>query len=223
MPVKGGLAGKSRLSVPGGGNRQEWAHAVALDTIAAAAACPVGVVLVVTNAATIAASVRHLASDRPVPTGGHCADVRVVADPGCGLNAALTAGANAARQVDPRVAVAALLGDLPALRPQDLQWALAAASQHERSFVPDRLGTGTVLLTAGPGQRLNPQFGPGSATRHGAHATRLDLELPHLRTDVDDAQDLAVAASLGVGPRTKVLLHAAAEMGVTRRAAPQES
>jgi 2-phospho-L-lactate guanylyltransferase len=107
--------------------------------------------------------------------------------------------------------VAVLLGDLPALRPDDLLAALRAAGGHLRAVVPDVEGTGTVLLTARDGASLEPSFGPGSAARHqAAGATRLDLELPHLRTDVDDDRGLAVALALGVGPATAGVLAAAA-------------
>ncbi|MBY0389174.1 MAG: 2-phospho-L-lactate guanylyltransferase, partial [Mycobacterium pseudokansasii] len=52
-----------------------------------------------------------------------------------------------------------LQGDLPALQPQELAEAIAAARQHQRSFVADRRGTGTAALCAF-GAALDPQFGP---------------------------------------------------------------
>ncbi|EUA04580.1 2-phospho-L-lactate guanylyltransferase [Mycobacterium kansasii 824] len=51
-----------------------------------------------------------------------------------------------------------LQGDLPALQPQELAEAIAAARQHQRSFVADRCGTGTAALCAF-GAALDPQFG----------------------------------------------------------------
>lgn len=100
-----------------------------------------------------------------------------------------------------------LLGDLPALRPEDLRAALAACARLDRAVVPDADGSGTVLLTGlGPG-RLEPSFGPGSAARHEALGhVRLPLDLPRLRTDVDDAASLAAAVALGAGPRTLAAL-----------------
>jgi 2-phospho-L-lactate guanylyltransferase len=99
--------------------------------------------------------------------------------------------------------VAALLGDLPALRPADLLAALDAAADHPRALLPDASGEGTVLLTARDAATLVPAFGPGSARAHErAGHTRLDLDLPRLRTDVDDDTDLATAARLGLGPAT---------------------
>ena len=97
--------------------------------------------------------------------------------------------------------MAALVGDLPALRPAELDAALTAAAAHPAAFVADHLGTGTTLLTAGPATTLAPHFGPGSAAAHARGAVALSAG-PGLRTDVDTAADLARAAELGVGMRT---------------------
>src|SRR5436305_745035 len=70
---------------------------------------------------------------------------RTVPDaPDRGLNPALDHGALSTGAV----AVAALSSDLPALRPQELAAALAAAAAADRCFVADAAGTGTTLLTA---------------------------------------------------------------------------
>jgi 2-phospho-L-lactate guanylyltransferase len=128
--------------------------------------------------------------------------VSVCADPGQGLNAAIAAGLRRAAE-DGRH-TAALLGDLPALTPGDLLDALSAASSHSQSFVPDRQGTGTVLRC---GRAFTPRFGPGSAAAHEADgAVRLALDLPRLRTDVDDRESLLLARSLRVGPSTESAL-----------------
>lgn len=130
-----------------------------------------------------------------------------------GLNAALAEAAEHAATTWPEDGVAALVGDLPALRPAELDEALARAAAHRRAFVPDSAGTGTTLLAAGPGVALAPSFGPGSAARH-----RLDaVELPAgagLRHDVDTAEDLISAARLALGPATASALAAS---GVTVR------
>ena len=131
-----------------------------------------------------------------------------VADPGRGLNAAARAGLERARaRLAEHAGVAVLLGDLPALRPQDLLTALAACGEHDRAVVPDADGSGTVLLTARDGIP-EPEFGRGSAARHAVGATLLDLGLPRLRRDVDTADDLASAIELGVGTRTSAVLAA---------------
>jgi 2-phospho-L-lactate guanylyltransferase len=112
---------------------------------------------------------------------------------------------------------AVLLGDLPALRPGDLQDALAAAWRvltgpsrrcpPRMAFVPDTDGSGTVLLAATAADAMDPAFGTGSAAEHARRgATRLELPLPRLRRDVDDLADLEAALALGCGPQTTALL-----------------
>jgi 2-phospho-L-lactate/phosphoenolpyruvate guanylyltransferase len=174
--------------------------ALLADTVAAALCCPdVGTVLVVTD---------DPAADRLVRRLG----ARTVADePDEGLNPALAHGA--AGLPGP---VAALSSDLPALRPDELATALAAAAGHRRAFVADGHGSGTTLLTARD-VPLDPRFGPGSAAAHAASgAVPLPGALPGLRRDVDTAGDLAAAAALGVGRHTAALLAL-----LNRRAAPR--
>lgn len=192
VPVKGTAAAKSRLSLVAGRRRYDLAVALALDTIAAAADTPGVRLVVVTSDGRIAAEAEGLGA-------------AIVPDPGSGLSAAIDAGtARAAR--DGTGGMAVLLGDLPALRPTDLTAALAACGRAGTAFVPDAGGDGTVLLAATEPAWLRPAFGPGSAHAHAAHAARLDLDLPHLRRDVDVAADLAQVARLGVGARTAALL-----------------
>lgn len=114
------------------------------------------------------------------------------------LNSAVSSAAGA---VDvPNVVV--LQGDLPALQTQELTEAISAARHHERSFVADRLGTGTAVLCAF-GTALDPRFGPDSAARHRrSGAIELTGAWPGLRCDVDTPADLAAARQLGVGPAT---------------------
>lgn len=220
VPVKGGSAAKSRLHPPAGVPRAALALALASDCLTACAeGMPRGRLLVVT-------------SDPTVRTLADGLGARVVGDPGQGLDAAVRAGRDAAVRagrdavragadlaegqsertaVAPSIAV--LLGDLPALRPGDLRAALGAAAAYPLALVPDAAGTGTVLLTALAGRQLEPAFGAGSAARHvEAGHQRLDLDLPRLRTDVDDDRDLAAVLALGVGPATAALLGAAATL-----------
>ena len=218
VPVKGGAAAKSRLHPPPGISRVDLARAIAHDCLTAVCAgMPRGRVHVVTAAADVAGLAARLGAV-------------VVDDPGAGLNAAVRAGLRAAaaarrdggharpgsdgaldrtdrpdRAARPGVAV--LLGDLPALRPEDLTTALASAAVLDRAVVPDAVGTGTVLLTAVGGHLPEPAFGSGSADRHTAAGhVRLELDLPRLRTDVDDDASLGVALTLGVGPATRACL-----------------
>jgi len=98
--------------------------------------------------------------------------------------------------------IVVLQGDLPALQTQELAEAIAAARHHERSFVADRLGTGTAALCAF-GTALDPQFGPDSCARHRrSGAIELTGAWPGLRCDIDTPDDLAVARRLGMGPTT---------------------
>ena len=98
--------------------------------------------------------------------------------------------------------IVALQGDLPALQPQELAEAIAAARAYRRSFVGDRHGTGTSALFAF-GVALDPQFGPDSAQRH-RHSGAIELTgaWPGLRCDIDTPDDLLVARRLGVGVAT---------------------
>jgi 2-phospho-L-lactate guanylyltransferase len=194
IPVKCQGSAKSRLHPPAGVARADLAHAIALDTIAAAL---VGIspahLVVVTSDEHTAAFVRH--------RGGI-----VVPDPGDGLNSAIRLGIRQVERGPGPGPTAVLLGDIPTLRPKDLVAALSACAAHRRALVPDASGSGTVLLSAlSPGD-LQPRFGPDSARRHSRGCVRLDLDLPALRTDVDDDVTLSQAIGIGVGRHTAVVL-----------------
>lgn len=226
VPTRGGF-GKSRLVAPPGTDHAELARAIARDTVEAARRCPaVREVVVVTGDETLAAwaaAARGTAVASAHRSGVSLtpAPCRVVGDPATGLAGAIAAGLATL----PSGSVAAvLLGDIPTLTPGDLAMALAAARRvvgddptagrapgesagipRAAAFVPDAEGRGTVLLV-GRTTDLRPAFGPGSAQRHARHATRLDLDLPRLRRDVDDATTLQAAERLGVGPHTGAAL-----------------
>lgn len=197
VPVKGGATAKSRLHPPSGVDREELALALATDCLTACCAgMPPARVVVVTSDAHVAQMATSLGT-------------RVVADPGAGLNAAAAAGRDFVVAAGPDRPVAVLLGDLPALRAGDLTTALGAATAYPRAVVADAAGGGTVLLTALVGADLVPAFGAGSSRRHqGAGYHLLDLDLPRLRTDVDDDAGLQAALALGVGPATRHTLGA---------------
>ncbi|MFC9428457.1 2-phospho-L-lactate guanylyltransferase [Streptomyces sp. NPDC056987] len=194
VPLKPLRIAKSRLAAAtGDALRPRLALAFALDTVAAALACPVvREVAVVTDDPTAAAELSALGA-------------RIVPDtPADGLNAALAHGARAVRAVRPRAAVAALNADLPALRPAELALVLAAAEDFPRAFLTDAAGIGTTLLTAGPGVELNPAFGGPSRMGHmSTGAVEILLAgVDSVRRDVDTGEDLLRAAELGLGPRT---------------------
>ncbi|MFB8188727.1 2-phospho-L-lactate guanylyltransferase [Microbacterium sp. NPDC055988] len=193
IPVKRAEIGKSRLRIPGV-DREPLARAIALDTVEAAAACErVAQVIVVTRDEVTATALRLLPR------------VRLVRDRSEGLTAAIEQGVGAAPGDRPR---AVLLGDLPALRPDELARALAFASSHPRAFVPDAEGTGTVLATARAGFDLRTCFGGDSAAAHRAAGfTEVGLPvLSGLRRDLDRAEHLRDARRAGLGPRTSALV-----------------
>jgi 2-phospho-L-lactate guanylyltransferase len=200
VPVKGST-GKSRLEHP---DRARLAAAIALDTLdAVRRARLVAEVVVVTADDRLAEEVAG--PDAAGPDAAGPAPVRVVRDPGAGLNGAVAAGLAA---VAPHRGRAALLGDLPALDPADLDAALELAAERPRALVPDAEGAGTTLITARPGEPLHPSFGEDSRALHEAAGfTPLDVPAAStLRRDVDTARQLQAAAVLGLGPRTSALL-----------------
>lgn len=192
VPVKALDRAKSRLSTRTAGRRRSLALAFALDTVGAALACPeVERVLVV--------------GDDEVREAVTALGAAWVPDPGDGLNPAVVAGAAAAggRGSAP---VAALVGDLPALRPDELGLALRLAEQVELGIVADSAGIGTTLLARRDGGDLAPRFGARSRAAHRA-AGAVELEAPPgalagLRRDVDTEVELWDARRLGVGAAT---------------------
>lgn len=194
IAVKRLAAAKTRLApVFSARTRESVVLAMLVDTVTAAAGvAAVGSITVVTpDDAAAAAAVRLGAQVIADPTPeGHD-------DP---LNHAI---ATAERFVAESFAnVVALQGDLPALQTQELAEAIAAARAHRRSFVADRLATGTAALCAF-GTALEPQFGSDSAARHRrSGAIELTGAWPGLRCDVDTPADLAAARRLGIGGST---------------------
>lgn len=220
VPVKGLRHAKSRLApavahLPGPDRaraHRALARALVADTLAAVAAADVRRTVVVTAEPAALTDV--------VPPG-----VIILTDGGGGLNAAVRRGVEHLRDRERPTLVAALQGDLPALRPAELDDALDAArrvlaSPAPAAFVPDHVGTGTTLLVGGPGRGLDPRFGPMSADAHrAAGAVALDGRWPGLRTDVDTPDDLTLARALGLGPATSGWL-ADAPRAETASAAP---
>lgn len=189
IPVKGGPGAKSRL-----GAGPDLALAMAQDCVSAAlGAARTGQVVVVTGDAETGAALGRLQG-----RGRRARVVRQGVDRP-GLSAAIEAGSGVLGE---RCVV--LLGDLPALRPGDLDAALEALTRpvdrDGAAFVPDAAGDGTVLLAARDRAHLVPRFGPASAAAHvGAGATPVVLVNPRLRADVDTPADLLAALDLGIG------------------------
>ncbi len=194
IAVKRLTAAKTRLApVFSARTRESVVLAMLVDTLSAAAGvASVGSITVITpdeaaSAAAAALGANVLADPTPE---GH-------SDP---LNNAI---AVAEREVAGSFSnIVVLQGDLPALQTQELAEAVAAARHHRRSFVADRLATGTAALFAF-GSALDPKFGSDSSARHRrSGAMELTGAWPGLRCDVDTPADLAAARRLGVGAAT---------------------
>jgi len=196
VPVKRLALAKTRLAAVAGRHRTDLALAFALDTVEAALGCDlVRAVVAVTDEPDAAIALAGLGA------------LIVGDEPDAGLNPALVHGAATARAAHPGCGVGALSADLPALRPGELFLALLEAAGHDVSFVRDAAGDGTTLLLARDGVAFEPQFGAGSARLHvTAGALELAGDLPSLRRDVDTEGDLAVAAALGLGPRSRAVV-----------------
>ncbi|MGV0066497.1 2-phospho-L-lactate guanylyltransferase [Mycobacterium colombiense] len=194
IAVKRLAAAKTRLApVFSARTRESVVLAMLMDTLTAAGRVrSLGSITVITPDDAAAAAATELGADvlaDPTPEGHP--------DP---LNNAIATAERAVGNSFTNVVV--LQGDLPALQTQELNEAIAAARQHRRSFVADRLATGTAALFAF-GSPLAPQFGPDSSARHrSSGAIELTGAWPGLRCDVDTPTDLAAARRLGVGAAT---------------------
>ncbi|HXO79471.1 MAG TPA: 2-phospho-L-lactate guanylyltransferase [Mycobacterium sp.] len=194
VAVKRLTAAKTRLApIFSARTRESVVLAMLVDTLTAASrVSSVRRITVVTPDDVAAAAASELGAEvltDPTPDG-HL-------DP---LNNAIAAAERVVSQSVSNIVV--LQGDLPALQPQELAEAIAAARRYERSFVADRLGTGTAALCAF-GTALDPRFGPDSSAQH-RHSGAIELTgaWPGLRCDIDTPGDLAVARRLGMGPAT---------------------
>lgn len=199
LPVKPPSRGKSRLADLSDEARTALASAFALDTASACLATPsVGAVLAVTDDALFASALVGLGCDA-IPDG--------VTDD---LNGSLRLAAAEAVRRWPALRPVALCGDLPALRPVDLEAALSSMADGP-AFVADASGTGTTLYSAAVAS-FAPCYGLDSARLHAASgAVPVTGELVSLRHDVDTLEDLRSAVPLGLGPRTTLV---AAQLGV---------
>lgn len=194
IAVKRLTAAKTRLApIFSSRTREAVVLAMLIDTVTAASAVPaVQSITVVTPDDVAGDAARqlgaHVLAD-PTPQGHR--------DP---LNNAIAAAEETVRAETSNLVV--LQGDLPALQPQELGEAIAAARTYPRSFVGDRHGTGTSALLAF-GAPLDPRFGADSAQHH-RHSGAIELTgaWPGLRCDIDTPDDLLVARRLGVGAAT---------------------
>jgi 2-phospho-L-lactate guanylyltransferase len=197
VPVKPPAFAKSRLRDLGDQARRDLATAFAVDTVTAAAACPVvAAVLVVTDDHELARGLADLGVE-VIPDG--------TTDD---LNVTLRLAAAEMARRRPELHLVALCADLPALRPDELTAALSAAHGTGMAFVADADGVGTTAVIAPDLDSFSPAFGTGSRQRHldaGAHEVD-GIDVPSLRRDVDDREALTEAVRLGVGPHTSMVV-----------------
>jgi 2-phospho-L-lactate guanylyltransferase len=195
VPVKRIAFAKSRLAGLGEEPRRLLATAFAVDTVTAVRACDlVERVLVVTDDHVLARTLREVGAD-------------VVPDGTSELNGTLLQAAAELHRRHEDLALAAVCADVPALRPEELSRALAAADPARMSFVADADAVGTTAIIAPTRDTFRPAFGPGSRCAHlsaGAAEVAAD-DLPGLRRDVDDPVDLVAALRLGVGAQTSLV------------------
>jgi 2-phospho-L-lactate/phosphoenolpyruvate guanylyltransferase len=197
IAVKRLAVAKTRLApIFSAPTRERVVLAMLLDTIAAAARAPSLRGITVVTPDDVAAEAAHQLGadvlDDPTPDG----------HPDPLNNAIVAAESMIAARPNPVPNIVVLQGDLPALQPQELSQAIAAARAHRRSFVADRHGSGTAALFAFGG-KLEPAFGMDSARRHrSSGAVELTGAWPGLRCDIDTPDDLQAARRLGVGAAT---------------------
>lgn len=157
-------------------DRRDLALAMLGDVLQAASAWPLR--LIVT-------------SDPDVAATGRQAGWRIVEDPGTGLNGAVTAGTETARSAGAS-ALLVMPFDVPLVSGDDLRSLFATAADVVVCRSDDG---GTTALLRRPPDAIEPQFGPGSAGRHAGVAVAaglhvVEVQLPGLRLDVDDLEDL---------------------------------
>ena len=171
MPIKGGVAAKSRLgSLP---EVSVLANGFATKTLAAVLACPEVKRVVIVTADE---NWTNLAAER----------ITTVHDPGSGLNAAICVARDLEFETQFLVVIPS---DLPLLDPHELARVLQDARSHPRAFVRDKDGDGTTLLTALAAADLRPLYGEGSATAH-LNSGAIELSAPYtVRFDVDTLAD----------------------------------
>lgn len=123
-------------------------------------------------------------------------DMCLLADPGQGLNAALTSARNAALTAGVS-RILFLSADLPHVSADEIM-ALIDVPTDIIAIAPDGAGTGTNALSLPlPGARnFSPNYGEASLAAHRAETVRLGLKLslierPGLAFDVDQPADLA--------------------------------
>lgn len=190
--------GKSRLGPTlDAAGRRELVLAMLDDVLAAIGAAHEGPSYVVTP-------------DQDVEPFATARGALLIEDAGEGTNAAIVAALND-RRVSEAAAVLVVQGDLPHLKPEDIERCLGALAAAEPTalLVPNDDG-GTSVLGLRPPLAMPTAFGPQSGARHREAATGAGLQLQELAidslaADVDTVADLERVRSQ-VGPATAGVL-----------------
>lgn len=207
VPVRRLGVGKSRLRPPlDPGASADLARAMLEDVLGALAE-------------TRGVAERAVVTDDPaVAEAAAAAGARVVRHPEEGLSPSVDAGA-AALAASGAEGVLIVLGDVAGALAEDLEalvGALGSLGGRGAVLAPARDGGSSALLRA-PHDVLPSRFGPGSAERHreaarGAGVPFRELDLPSLRIDVDETEDLELLLrdrsprGLRSAPRTREVL-----------------
>jgi 2-phospho-L-lactate guanylyltransferase len=196
IPVKAWTRAKSRLEASALA-RAEFARAVALDTLDTVAASRlIGRIVIVSSEPELADIATQVTSavvlDEPQ---GESPDR---------LNEAIRWARDWAAGHAPTSPTVVIPADLPALTTASLDEALQQLAWLDRAHVPDHRGRGTTLSAAVRPDLLTPRYGPNSERAHASVGSIPILHVAYgVRLDVDDREDLARAAALGLGPRTR--------------------
>lgn len=149
-------------------------------------------------------------------------DLRLLAEPEPGLNAALrAASAELAAAGAGRLLI--LPADIPALDRAALEALLAIDGEPVAALVAASADGGTNALLLAPPTLLEPAFGPGSCARYRQVAEAIGvaprvLDLPQVALDIDRPADLLALESLAGAPRTRALLR---RLDIRARLCPQ--
>jgi 2-phospho-L-lactate guanylyltransferase len=177
-----GLSAKTRLApvLPRAEDRAQLARAMLADVLATCSQAGLRGTLVVTDTGAGWSQAWNWGA-------------RPLLDPQAGLNAAVSCGLAEAVRMGARSALV-LPGDVPLVRPSELQAVLAAAGDTAPALVvvPDHSGQGTNALLTRPPGLVRPAFGAGSAAAHLAQlAEAVRYESSGLALDIDTPDELA--------------------------------
>ncbi len=135
-----------------------------------------------------------ISDDEEVLAAATAVGLRVLEDPGGGLNAALASGTAAAATAGAE-SISIVPVDVPLAFRGDLVDLLDTGATSDVVIVPAGNDGGTNALYMSPPRLIEPQFGPGSLQRHLASSERLGvrcsiLSLPRLALDIDSVEDV---------------------------------